>query len=656
MDSNVAKGAVVKKQINRTFQNSWLDEEIFKGWLAPHSELNKALCTACNVSIACRKTNLLKHSQTVKHIDEMKGRNQSLDNVNNISHRDKIKRAEIKLAAFFAEHNIAFTMADHLIPLMKTICLEPKIVQDLSLGRLKCSYIVKDVLAKRETEKLIEILKIRKFSILIDESTDITETKFMCVLVRYVSPIDKKVKIQLLELLCLDATDCSAKKIFEIFKTFFLEKEIPLKNIIGMASDNASVMIGRNNSFYSHLKFENPNLIMLNCICHSCAIIASKSCEKLPQNCENLIRGVATYMSGSAKRSAILQEFQDFFNVERNKILKLCNTRWLVLQKCVVRLLDNWNVLQSYFTLATVEDQSKSAEHILTLLNDDTIKAYLLFLKYSLNFFNSFNALFQSRQILIHKLFITSNRLINQIAQNFIIPEALNNIAILNIDDEGNTKDLTDIFVGPECEKFLTTQSLEFTQQIKCKCLDFYKTSLKEMMKRLPYKDAFFEQLNFLEPKVALYIESRNKFKDLSDIAAKIENIDISKLAFEWRILPTVFDDDEKSELINLEIENMWQRILNVKDFDEEKMFPNLELLVESVLSLPHSNAEAERIFSIVTDVKCKKRNRLGNDTISAICKIRSHFQSENINCINFEPDSRHFEFHNTQNLYPERK
>jgi len=30
MESNVVKGAA-EKQINRTFQNSWLDEEIFKG-------------------------------------------------------------------------------------------------------------------------------------------------------------------------------------------------------------------------------------------------------------------------------------------------------------------------------------------------------------------------------------------------------------------------------------------------------------------------------------------------------------------------------------------------------------------------------------------------------------------------------------------------
>jgi len=71
----------------------------------------------------------------------------------------------------------------------------------------------------------------------------------------------------------------------------------------------------------------------------------------------------------------------------------------------------------------------------------------------------------------------------------------------------------------------------------------------------------------------------------------------------------TVFNDLKNSELILLEIDNTWQKILNFKS-DKEKMFPNLELLVEAVLYLPHSNAEAERMFSIVSDIKAKKRIR----------------------------------------------
>jgi len=36
------------------------------------------------------------------------------------------------------------------------------------------------------------------------------------------------------------------------------------------------------------------------------------------------------------------------------------------------------------------------------------------------------------------------------------------------------------------------------------------------------------------------------------------------------------------------------QKILELKNFNGEKIFPNLELLIEIVLCFPHSNAEAE--------------------------------------------------------------
>lgn len=163
----------------------------------------------------------------------------------------------------------------------------------------------------------------------------------MCLLVKFVSPNDKKIKTQLLELLALDATNCSANNIFETFKTFLNKKNIPLKNIVGMASDNASVMTGCNNSFFSRLKAEIPGVVLLNCICHSSAIVASKACEKLPKKCENLIRNVSNYVSGSAKRCATLGEFQEFFNVEKKKFLN-----WLIQDSLyyIIALLDSLTI------------------------------------------------------------------------------------------------------------------------------------------------------------------------------------------------------------------------------------------------------------------------------------------------------------------------
>lgn len=78
----------------------------------------------------------------------------------------------------------------------------------------------------------------------------------------------------------------------------------------------------------------------------------------------------------------------------------------------------------------------------------------------------------------------------------------------------------------------------------------------------------------------------------------------------------------KKRQLSSLKIDEMWKQILDFKDFNGGKLFPTLELFIEIIFSLPHSNAKAERIFSMVTDIKTKKRNRLSNDTLSAIYRI----------------------------------
>lgn len=88
------------------------------------------------------------------------------------------------------------------------------------------------------------------------------------------------------------------------------------------------------------------------------------------------------------------------------------------------------------------------------MLNNNSIKTYLLFLKYVLNFFNNLNAFFQSRKILIHKLFNTSQQLIRRIGCNFLTSETLKDIFTLNVDIEKNIKNLIDIYVRPECEDF----------------------------------------------------------------------------------------------------------------------------------------------------------------------------------------------------------
>ena len=82
------------------------------------------------------------------------------------------------------------------------------------------------------------------------------------------------------------------------------------------------------------------------------------------------------------------------------------------------------------------------------------------------------------------------------------------------------------------------------------------------MLKRLPYNDSFFRQLMFLQPKIALYHEGTNNIADLNVLATHLGFTDIDKLAFEWSLLPSTYNDEEKIELARLEIDNMWDKVL----------------------------------------------------------------------------------------------
>lgn len=281
------------------------------------SRRSSCKCIACNCTLVCGKSELSKHSNGKKHLQKVKlvRKNANVtDFFRPISTRDEDRQVqdfELRLSAFFAEHNVAFQIVDHLVPLLKEIIPDSKIIQKVTLGRQKCTNIVKNVLASSVTEDLINILKVNKFLILIDESTNIGLNKTMCVLVRYVNPQNGEVNTKLLDLVEL-----------------------------------------------------------MKCVCHTSAIIGSKACMTLPRAPEDLLRQTYTYLSGSSKRCSQLKEMQEFFQGGIKKILHVSATRWLSLQKCVVRMLENWDDLLGYFRVAVVEDKLKSAELILKELEN----------------------------------------------------------------------------------------------------------------------------------------------------------------------------------------------------------------------------------------------------------------------------------------------
>ena len=111
-------------------------------------------------------------------------------------------------------------------------------------------------------------------------------------------------------------------------------------NVIGLGTDGANVMLGRHNSVMSRLRTQQPHIVALHCNCHIAALIANASCKVLPNELEDLTTDVWYYFQKSLKRLREFEKFQYFVEVKPHKLLKSCQTRWLSLEACVIRLIE----------------------------------------------------------------------------------------------------------------------------------------------------------------------------------------------------------------------------------------------------------------------------------------------------------------------------
>ncbi|XP_011406190.1 PREDICTED: uncharacterized protein LOC105313994 [Amphimedon queenslandica] len=222
---------------------------------------------------------------------------------------------------------------DHFSDLLVKLCPDSKIAADVKCKRTKTKCIIKNVLAPHFHSKLVDSLKRNTFSLIIDETTDVSTKKELALVTRQYSPELKNVSCSLYELIQLDAGNAEA--IFQSICKVLERDNIPLSNIIGFAADTIDVMFGPHNSVVSRLKQKVPNVFVFQCICHSAHLCASHACEKLPQTAEELIHDTYNYFCHSAKRQAEFEKFQAFAEVEPHCILKRCQTHWLSLHSCV---------------------------------------------------------------------------------------------------------------------------------------------------------------------------------------------------------------------------------------------------------------------------------------------------------------------------------
>lgn len=107
--------------------------------------------------------------------------------------------------------------------------------------------------------------------------------------------------------------------------------------------------------------------------------------------------------------------------------------------------------------------------------------------------------------------------------------------------------------------------------------------------------------------------------------------------------------------LITLDLFDCRWKIMNHCNETKTYEFTELCDFVLAVLSLPHANADCERIFSSINGLKTKIRSKLITDTVSGVLHTKQCITSgreSKQNCTNFEPTSDMLSRMTSKSLY----
>ncbi|XP_033747492.1 uncharacterized protein LOC117332621 [Pecten maximus] len=320
------------------------------------------------------------------------------------------------------------------------------------------------------------------------------------------------------------------------------------------------------------------------------------------------------------------------------KIVKHCGTRWLSLEKCVGRLLQQWPALQSYFESNAERDSPGRVKTCADALQSHTVHIYCLFLDYFLPVLNEFNTLFQTDVSLIGHLHTQMQRLMRRLLGKFVqVKEITAHTDLRNVKFLDQDKQLANNFlaIGLDTRTFISNHSDDLLpkdiETVFSSIRTFYERVTEKMLKKFPFDDKVLQQMKFLNPTERESVTQ----SEVGDLAERFLP-NIARQLIEDEVLDFILSpssslpshDPEKPE-------SFWIEIGQQKDLTGKPFYRNLSQLALALCSMAHSNAASERSFSILRKIQTDWRGNLSNKTIHSLMSVKFNMHSD---CFNYTP------------------
>ena len=387
----------------------------------------------------------------------------------------------------------------------------------------------------------------------------------------------------------------SSEAIAHRIKSVIEKNNLSLSSVSSCSADNASVNYGKHSSVYQKLKLNNSYIAQANCNCHVLNNCVKYALKAFTCDVESFV--IKTYNSfvSSAKKSEVFRDFCNFLDMEYKELLRHVPTRWLSLLPAIDRLLLCWPALKSYFI-------SQGEDNV----------ADIIWTGFSCE--ESLNILPHCILNFVHNVLNIFEEATKRLKSNATTATEVHGIMV-NVEEKLQQR-WADKFYGNNATELLKSVQVNFSdrQKFTQEVDQFFQRSLSYLHKRYDYEQLFFKEI------APLALDNEIKWPSLLSLVERVGiSIDCDKLYEELYALRKV-----RTELLCLtsDVSNRWVKFFATQQPEDTQLLR----LVPFVLSIPVSNANCERVFSIMNALWTNTRNRLNFNLVKAELMMKMNF------------------------------
>jgi hypothetical protein len=266
----------------------------------------------------------------------------------NLKHR-------IRMVHFLCKEEVALSKVTSLHTLVSLSTADQTFAQFPYLSHESITDIM-TCIAKRIRSQLLDAVHLSSFfSIMIDEATDVTNISQFITVIRFVGN-DARPHNCFLDLRPLGLAGGTGEALEALLLTVFKEFGLDPKRFVGISTDGAAAMRGKEKGVVARLIAKFPWLLSEHCYNHRLALasqdaIQEPACLEL-RSAENLIDCLFSFFKASPARTAVLDATVRASGEVQLHLKRTCPTRWLSAEAAVravaLNLPSIWETLRKF--------------------------------------------------------------------------------------------------------------------------------------------------------------------------------------------------------------------------------------------------------------------------------------------------------------------